>query len=278
VRFRRSHRRVGETLLCHQVGDTMTDRRFRHVGRGGTSLLARTARHFYATRCDGRVAFNYGFNTGNIQRFSELFVGARKVWDIELRRCRLTDLELAPARRFRPYRASRAARLDAAFDDLFEQVSPHYGLLVERRRAYLEWRYLRCPDRDYHLVRVDRGSRLVGWGVVRADGDRLLLGDALFDPEHPAAVSALLRHAVAIDAEAPAEAGAAPPAVAGGDRRIEGWFSRHPPWWNEWLAALGFSSVAEPQHLGMVFVPFLECPDHELATGYYLAMGDSDLF
>ncbi len=98
VPFRRSRAGDPETILCHQVGDTMTDRRHRHVGRGKTSLLGRTARHFYARRCDGRVAFNYGFNTGNIQRFSELFVGARKVWDIEL-------LEL-PRRRSEPRRAA----------------------------------------------------------------------------------------------------------------------------------------------------------------------------
>jgi hypothetical protein len=271
VRFRRSRRRSGETLLCHQVGDTMTDRHYRHVGRGRTSLLGRASRHFYATRCDGRVAFNYGFNTGNIQRFSQLFVGARKVWDVELRRSTAGGLALDAQRRFRRYRASRVDRLDAAFDDFFERVAPHHGLLVERRRPYLEWRYLRCPDRRYHLLRVDQGSRLVGWGVFRLDGDRLLWGDALFDPEHSGAVSALLREALAIF-------DAAPGTAASDDRRVEGWFSRHPPWWSEELERLGFASASEPQGLGMVFVPFLECPDQELATGYYLAMGDSDLF
>ena len=28
----------------------------------------------------------------------------------------------------------------------------------------------------------------------------------------------------------------------------------------------------------MVFVPFLECPQRELESEYYLTMGDSDLF
>ena len=271
VPFRRSRAGAAETVLCHQVGDTMTDRRHRHVGRGKTSLLGRTARHFYARHCEGRVAFNYGFNTGNIQRFSELFVGARKVWDIELWSCRAGDLSLAAPRRFRPYRVTRIDRLGADADDFFERVAPRYGLLVERRRPYLEWRYLRCPDVEYRLYRVDRGRHLVGWGVVRAEGERLLLGDALFDPEHPDAVSALLREASGLgDGD---DAGA-----AATERRIEGWFSPHPAWWRERLVALGFTAAPEPHGLGMVFVPFLECPQRELESGYYLTMGDSDLF
>jgi hypothetical protein len=269
VRFRRAGAGGGETLLCHQVGDTMTDRRFRDVGRGATSLLARTARHFYARHCEGRVAFNYGFNTGNIQRFSQLFVRARKVWDIELRRATASSLRLDRPRRFRPYRASRASQLDAAFDDFFERVAPEYGLLVERRRPWLEWRYLRCPDRDLHLVRVDRGARLVGWGVFRVDGDRILWGDALVDRAHPSAVSAMLRYALAL----PGGAGA-----GDGERRVEGWFARHPAWWNDLIVRLGFASVPEPQGLGMVYVPFLEDPQDELRTRYYLTMGDGDLF
>jgi hypothetical protein len=252
----------------------MTDRRHRHVGRGPTSLLARTARHFYARRCEGRVAFNYGFNTGNIQRFSQLFVGARKVWDVELWSARAAELRLAPPRRFRPYRATRIDRLDAGFDLFFDRVAPRYGLLVERQARWLEWRYLRCPDGGYRFYRVDRGDRLVGWGVARADGARLLLGDALFDPDHLEGVSTLLR---AITADAGGAPGTAA-ATARDPLRIEGWFSRHPRWWSARLEALGFVPGPEPQALGMVFVPFLECPEEELRTTYYLTMGDGDLF
>jgi hypothetical protein len=103
--------------------------------------------------------------------------------------------------------------------------------------------------------------------VVRADGDRLLLGDALFDPEHPDAVSAWLRAASGGE-----DGGGA------AERRIEGWFSRHPSWWCERLTAIGFTASPQPQGLGMVFVPFLECPQQELESSYYLTMGDSDLF
>ena len=282
VPFRRSRAGRSETVLCHQVGDTMTDRHHRHVGRGPTSLLGRTARHFYARRCDGKVAFNYGFNTGNIQRFSQLFVGARKVWDIEVWGAHAEGLRLARPRRFRPYRVTRVSgggldgNLGETFDRFFEQVAPHYGLLVERRQPYLVWRYLRCPDVDYRLFRVDRGGKLVGWGVTRVDGDRVVLGDALFDPEHVEGFDALLR---TIGVEAPARGGAAEAAAAGEKLpHIEGWFARHPAWWSDRLAGLGFVAAPQSQGLGMVFVPFLECPEEELRSSYYLTMGDSDLF
>ena len=81
VRF---HSEAGgaQALTALQIGDTMTEPSFRHVGRGPTSLLGRTVRHYYARFCEGQVAFNYGVNTGNIQRFSMSFVGARRLEDL----------------------------------------------------------------------------------------------------------------------------------------------------------------------------------------------------
>src|SRR5437868_336416 len=61
--------RDGErNLMANQIGDTMTDASVRHIGRGPTSVLGRTALHFYETFCEGKVAFNYGFNVANLQR------------------------------------------------------------------------------------------------------------------------------------------------------------------------------------------------------------------
>ena len=36
----------------------------RHIGRGPSSVLGRSALHFYEHYCEGVVAFNYGFNVG----------------------------------------------------------------------------------------------------------------------------------------------------------------------------------------------------------------------
>jgi hypothetical protein len=237
VRF---HSQIGgepRTLPALQVGDTMTEPAFRHVGRGPTSLLGRTVRHYYARFCEGQVAFNYGFNTGNIQRFSMSFVGARR---LEFLPFHVLDLErrpLAPPNpllsRLAGYRVERIAGFDARWDELFRRVSPAYRLLVERDARYLEWRYARCPDAGYHLYAVFRRRRLAGWSVFRSKGDRLLWGDALFDPGEPAAVRQLLAGVLAAPEHRQA-------------KTVETWLPSRPAWWRERVLDLGFESRPEP--------------------------------
>jgi Acetyltransferase (GNAT) domain len=134
----------GKRLPALQVGDTMTAAAFRHVGRGPTSLLGRSVRHFYARNCEGQIAFNYGFNTGNIQRFSMRFVRAERLED-----CPYRVREVGPG--FEGprgigwlgrlgWRIERVRRFDNRFDELFHRVRDAYGLLIERDAGYLDWR------------------------------------------------------------------------------------------------------------------------------------------
>ncbi|HEV7517314.1 MAG TPA: GNAT family N-acetyltransferase, partial [Thermoanaerobaculia bacterium] len=133
-------------FLALQVGDTMTAAAFRHLGRGPTSLLGRSVRHFYARYCEGRIAFNYGFNTGNIQRFSMRFVRAERLEDCPYR-VREAALPLPEPRGLAGlgWRVERVRHFDGRFDDLFARVRGAYGLLIERDARYLEWRYATCP-------------------------------------------------------------------------------------------------------------------------------------
>jgi GNAT acetyltransferase-like protein len=268
VRFHDEVAGAPRARLAYQVGDTMTAPEVRHVGRGPTSLLARTVRHFYASLCEGRVAFNYGFNTGNIQRFSLSFVGARRFEPVPFR-------VLDPAARPLPrpshlsrlagWRVERVTHFDARWDELFARVRGSYRLLVERDARYLEWRYARCPDPRYSLYAVFRRRRLIGWSVFRQKGERLLWGDALFDPRHPGAVARLLAAVLA----APEHRGA---------RTVAAWVSRHPAWWPALLDRLGFESRPEPEGLGVVFVPFEHDPEQDFRDHLYYTMGDGDLF
>jgi len=142
----------------HQVGDTMTRRGARGVGRGPTSILARTSRHFYLVHCNGRVAFNYGFNTGNITKFSTRYVGAHVVEDAP-NRVLPKEAPLGGRPRFgRGYELRRITErfgIGPEFDALFDRVADRYGLLVERSAEYLRWRYLDCPDDGLELVAAD---------------------------------------------------------------------------------------------------------------------------
>jgi hypothetical protein len=270
VRFHSEAGGVVRLFPALQIGDTMTEPSVRQVGRGPTSLLGRTVRHYYARFCEGQVAFNYGFNTGNIQRFSMSFVGARRLEDLPFH---VLDLEKTPLRppnpflsRLAGYRVERIAHFDARWDELFRRVSGAYRLLVERDARYLEWRYARCPDSEYFLYAVFRRRRLVGWSVFASKGEgRLRWGDALFDPRHGEAVRHLLAHVLAAPEHRQA-------------KTVETWATSRPAWWRERLVALGFEARPEPDALGFVFVPFEHDPEEDFKAHLYYTMGDSDLF
>lgn len=263
-----------EPVTALHIGDTMTLPGVRHVGRGPTSLLGRTVRHFYARFCEGRVAFNFGFNTGNIQRFSMAFVGAQRLEDLPYHVLPLPAAGLAKAdgagRRWlspalRAWSCAPVARFDSRFDELFARVAPHYGMLVERDARYLDWRYGRQPGGDYRVYACSHRGRLVGWSVFRRRQDALVWGDALCEPRSPGAVRRLLAHALA----QPEHAGVA---------RIETWATARPGWWQPLLRSIGFEERPDPQGLGMVFVPFEIDPAEAMRTHLYYTMGDSDLF
>ena len=247
----------------HQVGDTMTRSSARAVGRGPTSLLGRSARHFYLVNCKGRIAFNYGFNTGNILKFSKRFLDVRQVEEVPYR-------ELPPAARlgrsarhgdrYELRRITERSQVDAAFDGLFERVSDRYGLLVERSAEYLRWRYVDCPVEGPELIAAYRRGRLAAWVAATRLPDRVEWGDALVDPAERPALRALLAETRA-------------PGLP-----VVGWFSDRPRWLSKELDALGLVRRPEPQGLVTGLSPFV-CGDAVslLRRGYY-TKGDSDLF
>lgn len=254
-------------LSVHQIGDTMTRPSVRHLGRGPSSVLGRTALDFYQRFCEQKVAFNYGFNVANIQRFSLRFLRSDRVAPVAWR---ARDLSRNPvpklsrwARNAKGYRLELLRQSGSELDEFFDRVRPAYGVLVRRDARYLQWRYFDCPDTTYVVIAIRRWRRLVGWSVFRVRGRSLVWGDALFDPEVPAAVSVMLRHVVPgypVD-------------------RVEGWFPRHPQWFSAVLDDLGFMTGPEPQDLSLMCVPF-EAADAVamMRDRLYYTMGDSDLF
>lgn len=248
-------------LQALQIGDTMTDPRFRQVGRGPTSLLGRCVRHFYTAFCEERVAFNFGFNTGNIQKFSMLFVGAHRIEPVGFW---LRPAAPPPPRR--GYKTTRETKVGPVFDRFFERAAPNYGLLVRRDAEYLRWRYLDCPDQPpFVILAAWRFFRMVGYAVFRRRGDHLVWADALFLPQHLPAAGDLLRHALAL------------PEFAGVSA-IEAWFPPRPGWFWPYLSQLGFSARPEPHDLSLMLVPHREPNAADLVRErFYYTMGDGDL-
>ncbi len=250
-------------LLANHIGDTMTDPAVRHVGRGPTSILGRTALHFYETFCEGKVAFNYGFNVANIQRFSTRFLRADVVEPLTYR----VRAPLPPISRFarwpRGYQLEQVTSAGAELDDFFARVAPAYGFLVRRDAAWLRWRYLEHPDVRYVVIAIRKWRRLAGWIVFRLRDGRFSWGDALFDRRHPDAVEVMLRHVV--------------PSYP--VTEIEAWFPPRPAWFDKILTRLGFETRPEPQNLSLMCVPWT-MPEATAAMRerLYYTMGDSDLF
>lgn len=247
----------------HQVGDTMTRRSARGVGRGPTSLLARSARHFYLVHCKGRVAFNYGFNTGNILKFSNRFLDVRQVEDVPYRELP-PDARLALSsrlgRRYDLRRITERSGIDAGFDGLFERVNDRYGLLVERSAEYVRWRYLDCPAGGPEVIAAYRNGRLAAWVAARRLPERVEWGDALVDPAERPALRALVEEM----------------RVPG--LPIVGWFSDRPRWLSRELDALGLIRRPEPQGLVTGLAPFVRGDAVSLLRLGYYTKGDSDLF
>lgn len=253
-----------DEMVAVQVGDTMTDPRFRAKGRGFSSLLGRCFRHHFASFCEERVAFNYGFNTGNIRRFNFRFIGGRLAERVGYWR---RSSEPPPSTRggLRGYRSERTSDFDSRFDRLFRAAAPFYGFLVERGERWLRWRYAACPDDPpFFTVEARRFGRLVGWGVFRRRRDQLLWVDALFHPKHLAAAAEVLRSALA---EPEAE----------GATEIVAWFSAGPEPWIAELERLGFHREEEPNDLGLIYLGFLRPDAGDLLAEVYYTMGDGDL-
>ena len=254
----------GDNVIAHQIGDTMTDKSVRHLGRGPTSILGRTALHFYETFCEGRVAFNFGFNVANIQKFSLRFLRSDRVEPVTYRIREQGVRGIRRAERLaRGYRLELVRDATPELDELFARVQRDYRFLARRDAAYVRWRYLEAPEKQVFVVAIRKWRRLAGWAAFRVKDKRLIWGDALFDRRWPDAPEVLLRHiAPQHDLDA-----------------IEGWFSTRPEWFDSILRDLKFETRPEPQDLSVMCVPFT-MPDAvaRMRDSLYYTMGDSDLF
>jgi hypothetical protein len=271
VRFHDHEDGQARSFRAFQIGDTMTAKWAQGVGGRKTSLLARATQHFFNRHCAHRIGFNFGFNTGKIHRFYMRIVpGSEYLEAVTERSAEVGALRIGSPGWWQTHVAglevTRTTRVDVAWDEFFEKVAPAYGLLAERDAKHLHWRYLDHPDRDYLVLAVRRRGRLVGWGVFRREQDKLVWGDALFDPHHVLDARYLLQAAL----EAP---------EAEGVTRIEGWFPERPGFWDRLLGELGFESRPERRDLALIFMEFEERGLLErFGRRLYYTLAESDLF
>ena len=61
-----------------------------------------------------------------------------------------------------------AHSFDERFDGLFEEASKACDFIVQRDSRYLDWRYLKCPDRAYTILLAEERGDLSGYIVIAA--------------------------------------------------------------------------------------------------------------
>jgi len=60
----------------------------------------------------------------------------------------------------------------AEYDALWERARASYTMCARRDRAYLNWKYVACPHREYQRVEARRAGALVGYAVSRHEDYR----------------------------------------------------------------------------------------------------------
>jgi len=57
--------------------------------------------------------------------------------------------------------------LDDDYDHFWQQVKTKYELMLVRNRAFLQWRFLDIPIRNYEILSARQGNEIVGYIVLR---------------------------------------------------------------------------------------------------------------
>lgn len=69
----------------------------------------------------------------------------------------------------------RVHSLDESYDGFWQEVSPRFPITINRKREYLNWRYLNHPLTDYHFLTLHDKEKLVGYSVLRFEDKNEIL-------------------------------------------------------------------------------------------------------
>jgi predicted N-acetyltransferase YhbS len=57
--------------------------------------------------------------------------------------------------------------LDESYDRFWDKIKNKYEVMLVRNRAYLQWRFLDIPTREYHVLSARQGGEMLGYVVLR---------------------------------------------------------------------------------------------------------------
>jgi GNAT superfamily N-acetyltransferase len=59
------------------------------------------------------------------------------------------------------------SEFDSRFDDFWEKVKKDHNILLKRDSKYLNWRYTKCPEKEYKIYAAEKDNEILAWVVVR---------------------------------------------------------------------------------------------------------------
>ena len=241
----------GATYYAWDAIDVMA-----HPRKQGRGLFRRTVQAFMRESCEGQGLFLYGFPTERHKRLGELLVGYEPVTRVH------------KVFKALPSFPSGSPPTDAVYDVLplnwdnqWQYLRQHVSMGTCRDQAYLSWRYLARPDRQYRLVTIPAAPALAVVGVQKE-------------------TARLMEFLVARDDETLSRqllTGAENVAQDEGAAMLEGWF---PPfsWERHFLCDSACYRDEDTEH-------WLECRLFDqrlnaawLAKHFYYSLGDFDVY
>lgn len=174
----------GKPFPCVQICDVMVHPDHRG-GMGRNNLFTLLLRTLLASIHDTLPdSFRYGFPGQGPYLVGERAGVYRRI------ETAIETVLATEAPRFTLWRTVPLAWNDARLDRLWVRLRDEHALSLVRDAAYLGWRYADNPFHTYRLFGLRRMGQLVGWLVVRPDGERLLIVDALLPRRHVASALA----------------------------------------------------------------------------------------
>lgn len=257
------------SFVALQAGDVMTLKSFRNIGIGTTSILSRINDYFSNKFCIDRYPFFYGFNTGNMRKFAERYLGYEYIDIVPFYTLSRYPLIQSGIRRLKrlfleKIRIKEINTPDSDLDNFFEKTCLDYGMITIRDHKYLKWRYFEHPDNRYFMYGMYFRGRLSGWAVFRKKGTMMIMGDFMFEKLIVNKIRLLLESVFEDHPEV---------------TEISAWCSHSPQWCGHGLLSAGFQLGNQPDNLAPCFNIFDKAfTKNFFQDNFYYTMGDSDLF
>jgi len=61
--------------------------------------------------------------------------------------------------------------LDERVDSFWEKASMQYNIMVKKDFKYLDWRYCKRPNNDYHILQAERNGEIIGIIILKYEGN-----------------------------------------------------------------------------------------------------------